>query len=148
MKNFDWVLTNKFAVGPAPLSDTQIDYLKGKKIKCVLNLCSEEEVPFLPTMDSNFICKRVKLNDHRSSEFSSLNDISKAINALNNLLNKGKVYVHCFAGIERSPLVCMGWLIKYEKLDMLGSLEYLKEIHPITNPMNSQLMLLKKLQLP
>ena len=71
--------------------------------------------------------------------------ITKAINNLNDLLNKGSVYVHCFAGIERSPLVCMGWLIKFYKFDVMRAYEYLKEIHPITNPMNSQLMLLNNL---
>tara|TARA_B100000242_G_C43041276_1_gene485808 strand:- start:721 stop:1158 length:438 start_codon:yes stop_codon:yes gene_type:complete len=145
MENFDWVLSNKFAVGPAPLSNDQISFLVERKINCILNLCSEEEVPFSNFMNSNFICNRVKLNDHRSSEFSSLDDIRKAINNLNDLLNKGSVYVHCFAGIERSPLVCMGWLIKFYKLDVMRAYEYLKEIHPITNPMNSQLMLLNNL---
>ena len=145
MKDFDWVLINKFAVGPAPLSDTQVKYLIEKEIKCILNLCSEEEAPFLPIMHSKFVCSRVKLYDHRSLNFSSLNDFNRAINALNNLLSKGKVYVHCYAGVERSPLVCMGWLIKFNNLNMLRSYEYLKEIHPITNPMTSELLLLNNL---
>ena len=146
MKDFDWVLINKFAVGPAPLFKEQINYLVKKDIKCILNLCSEEEVPFLPDMNSNFICTRVKLNDHRSSNFSSFEDIKHAIIILNELLDKGKVYVHCLAGIERSPLVCMGWLIKFNNLNMISSFEYLKQIHPITNPMTSQLRLLNYLK--
>ena len=55
---------------------------------------------------------------------------------------KKPTFLHCYAGIERSPLVCIGWLIKIEKITFQEAFEYLKSVHPATNPLSEQLNVL------
>ena len=55
------------------------------------------------------------------------------------------VLVHCFAGIERSPLICMAWLIKKYKMGVNESLRYMMNIHKKTNPLPGQIDCLHKI---
>ena len=57
----------------------------------------------------------------------------------------GPVYVHCVAAMERSPLVCLAWLVKQRRLKPARALDYLMQVHPGTNPLPGQLALLQKL---
>ena len=69
--------------------------------------------------------------------------INKALDMLEELKNFGPVYVHCVASKERSPLVCMGWLVKKHNLTPTQALDYMMEIHKGTNPLPKQFNLLK-----
>ena len=40
--------------------------------------------------------------------------------------------------MERSPLVCMAWLVSRQGLAPLQALDYVMQIHPGTNPLPSQ----------
>ena len=44
--------------------------------------------------------------------------------------------------MERSPLLCMAWLIRHRGLSRLEALEYLMHVHPGTSPLPEQLALL------
>ena len=57
----------------------------------------------------------------------------------------GPVFVHCVASVERSPLICMAWLIKMHNLSPKQALDYLMEIHKGTNPLPSQYNILLSL---
>ena len=64
-------------------------------------------------------------------------------NIMEELMDKGSVLVHCYAGVERSPLICIAWLMKNKGLDLDDSLRYLMEVNPGTNPLPQQLNLLR-----
>ena len=66
------------------------------------------------------------------------------LNILEKIMDHGPVYVHCFAGIERSPLICMAWLIKKHKMEVNESLRYMMSIHKKTNPLPFQIDCLHK----
>ena len=61
------------------------------------------------------------------------------------LLNHGPVFVHCVAAMERSPLVCLGWLVKEHRMNPDRALDYLMQQHPGTNPLPGQLKLIQGL---
>ena len=61
------------------------------------------------------------------------------------MIQKGPVYVHCFAGVERSPLICIAYLMKNQNIDLQDALEYLMQTHPITNPLKGQLNIISQL---
>ena len=142
--NIDWVLINELALGPAPTKDRHIRVLEKEGIKSILSLCSQKEAPPPKDLNKKFITRRVILPDHKTSESPSLNELVTALNTLKELYEYKPVFVHCVASIERSPLVCLGWLIRENGLNQDRALEYLMQIHPRTNPLPKQLQLLNK----
>ena len=138
----DWVLINELAVGRAPLKKSHFEYLANKKIKSILNLCNEEEAPIDESFKSVFNFKRYTLPDHKVNKEIEIFEIKEIIKIIESLKSHGAIYVHCFAGVERSPLVCMAWLVSKHKLSPQRSLDYLMEVHKGSNPLPSQYKLL------
>ena len=142
---FDWVLVHELAVGPAPRDVRHLDLLGAEGIAAILTLCSEREMPSPPGLSSRFVTKRLVLPDHRSERLPELSELECALAALADLRTHGSVFVHCMAGVERSPLVCLGWLVKQHRLTAMRALDYLMQVHPGTNPLPGQLDLLSRL---
>jgi protein-tyrosine phosphatase len=85
------------------------------------------------------------LPDHKIGVAPIIDEIEDCIQIIKKLKQKTSIYIHCLAGIERSPLICMAWLIKEHKLSMEESMEYMMQVHPNTNPHKEQLDLLKSI---
>ena len=141
----DWVLTNDLAVGPAPREDWHIQRLKAAGIHGVLSLCSLEEAQPPRGFTDQFQCQRIVLPDHRSPEVLTLDQLKSSLLALSELRQQGPVFVHCVAGVERSPLICMAWLVQQQHLNPSEALDYLMQVHPGNNPLPGQLALLHQL---
>ena len=141
----DWVLQNELAVGPAPISDAHIDELKKEKIFSILSLCSKTETVYLDDIDKNFNCRRVILPDHKYKKPPTVQQINNALDVLAELILLGPVFVHCVASVERSPLVCIAWLIRKHNLNIQQALDYMMQVHVGTNPLPIQLNLLEEL---
>ena len=141
----DWVLNNELAIGPAPRKYSHFEYLKQKNIKSIVNLCTEKEAPILEGVVETFQFKRIILPDHKVDKEILLSEINEVISIISILKESGPVFVHCFAAIERSPLICMGWLVAKHKLSPQRALDYLMQVHPRTNPLPSQFKLLSEL---
>lgn len=141
----DWVLVQDLALGSAPRSVRHLDLLSAEGIAAILALCSEQEATPPAGFSSRFVTKRLVLPDHRCERLPELSELEGALASLAELRNHGPVYVHCLAGMERSPLVCLGWLVKQHQLTPLTALDYLMQIHPGTNPLPGQLDLLSRL---
>ena len=136
---FDWVLTNELAVGCAPKSDRHIQRLLDEGIKGVLSLCSEEEAAPPDLLFEKMKTSRVVLPDHRFHRHPTIEEVGRALEELKALKQSGPVYVHCMAGIERSPLVCIAWLVTQKNLTPERALAYVMEVHPGTCPLPGQL---------
>lgn len=141
---FDWVLMNKLAIGTPPSTKSDVEFLKNLGIVAVLNLCSEEESPEIEDQ-TDLIFKRYPLPDHKCKDCITDFQIIQSLQYLEEMIENGPVFVHCFASIERSPLICMAWLMKKMDLNLINSLDYMKQVHPQTNPLLSQIEKLKLL---
>lgn len=141
----DWVLVNELAIGPAPRPGRQLDLLKAAGVRVILSLCSAEEAPPPPGLRGLFRCERLVLPDHCSGRLPLATELEEALHLLTLLKPAGPVYVHCVAAMERSPLLCLAWLIRERRLSIEQSLVYLMHIHPGTNPLPGQLDLLRRL---
>ena len=64
---FNWLLQNEIALGNAPLNKKNIDFLKEKGIKAILNLCYSIEYVHPTDIFVDFEYKHLELPDHRSS---------------------------------------------------------------------------------
>ena len=143
---FDWILTDALAVGPAPRADRHLQRLADAGILAVLSLCSVAEAPPPIEMEDNFSCRRLVLPDHRCSEPMTIGQLQQAMALLEELRSVGPVYVHCVAGVERSPMVCMAWLVMQHGQHPQRALDYVMQSHPGTNPLPQQWFLLEQLQ--
>ena len=141
----NWVLINELAVGSAPHKIENLVELDKLGIKNILSLCDSNEFNMPIEWETKFNWERYVLPDHKSNEKLSGKAIIHALDILKSLISNGPVYVHCFAGVERSPIVCMGWMIKYRNLSQRQALDYLLNVHSMTNPLPSQYKALKEI---
>lgn len=143
-----WLLARELAVGPAPLAERHLDRLTEEGVAAVLSLCSASEAPPPAGMAERFRCSRLVLPDHRAGRTPELQELRQALDLLAQLREAGPVFVHCVAAMERSPLVCMAWLVTRHQLNPQQALDYLMQVHPGTNPLPRQLVLLRELNPP
>ena len=139
---FDWVIKEELAVGNSPNKPEHIEFLRHKGVISILNLCRDDEAPFLNNIESSFNCFRLPLPDHTTGKILSVEQLKIAINKLKKLKEKGIVFVHCLASVERSPLICIGYLMIQKKCDLFSATDYMNRVHPCTNPLNEQLEIL------
>jgi len=141
----NWVLNNELAIGPAPLKASHFAILKDSNIKSILNLCNEEEAPVSDDVKKEFTHRRYTLPDHKVNKNILISDITEIISIIEIIKEKGPLFIHCQAARERSPIICMSWLVVKHNLTPQRALDYLMEVNPRTNPLPSQLKLLYSL---
>ena len=142
--SFSWVLVDELMVGSAPRLEDDLKQLESEGIKSILTLCSNEEVDIPEGINKLFFRESFVLPDHTFKRYPEPDEILEVLNILEKIMDHGPVYVHCFAGIERSPLICMAWLIKKHKMEVNESLRYMMSIHKKTNPLPFQIDCLHK----
>ncbi len=146
-KNFkiSWILNEELAIGTAPQKQKDLKKLSEEGIKSILSLCGENESNSDLELDKLFHHKRFVLPDHKTGEIVSSIELNQSLSIIRDLKRYGPVFVHCFAAVERSPLVCMAWLMKEHHLTLQQSLDYLMQTNPGTNPLPDQLKVLKEI---
>jgi len=115
------ILSNVF-VGPDPRIDEDFEYLKGLKITAVLSLQTDED-----RREGGIAYERttarqagLKFSNVPVTDFSPADlqlRLKDCVTALEGMLDDGEtVFVHCTAGVSRSPTVvaaylhwCLGW---------------------------------------
>lgn len=140
-----WVLRRQLCLGPAPRQLEDLQTLKEEGVLSVLSLCGEQEWQPLPQMADWFEWRRFPLPDHRSGRPPELAELIAGLELLADLMVLAPVYVHCLAGMERSPLLLLAWLMQRRRLRLQQALDYLQQIHPGTSPLPEQLAVLKQL---
>ena len=140
----DWVIEASLAVGSLPKKEEHIEILKKEKIVSILSLCEERLYTSFNYPKDKFNYRRIILPDHQTGTLPTLEQLKNCMVYLEELISKGATYVHCYAGAERSPLVCTAWLIRKHNLRPQEALDYVMQIHKGTNPLPGQLLLLGK----
>ena len=92
-----------------------------------------------------FIYKRYALPDHNFSEPLTIEKVNNVLEIVEYLIKKGPLFIHCKAAVERSPLICMAWLIKKHNLNKFQSLNYLMQKNKGSCPSINQLKILDNL---
>ena len=136
---FSWILSNQLAVGSSPADSENVVFLMKNKVKNIIGLCSVEEGKWHKNLEKNFNCERIFLPDSRKDRLPSKKDLIYAFAKLKNAVKKDITFVHCFASIERSPLLCVMYIMNSYKLSIEDALDYVRSKHVYTNPTNKQL---------
>lgn len=139
---FNWVLRNKLAIGSAPNNEKDFLILKKNGIDNILNLCSKNESNYYFKIKDDFDYRRYILPDHKCKESIDIDQIFKILQFIEHNFDKSKIFIHCLASVERSPIICIAWLVRYKKLNVQDAYIYLSQIHKRTNPLQEQLKLL------
>ena len=140
---FNWILKNKLGIGTSPTKKEDVQLLKKYRIKNILGLCSEKEAKWHNNLKNDFSCQRIVLPDSNQNRIPTDIEIKNAYSILREFINKDITFIHCFAAIERSPLLCILLIMEEYNLGIEESLDYVKRVHKSTNPRNSQLLLIQ-----
>mgnify|MGYP001360551548 CR=1 FL=1 len=143
---FNWIFYKQLAIGSAPREKNDRSFLSQKKIKSIFCLCSFQEFPSLEILQKEFEVRSFSLPDHKSKSKMSKDLIVEALKILCSLENHKPIFVHCNASIERSPIMVLAYLMFREGYEFNLALDYVMKVHPYTNPLSSQLAILKDLQ--
>ena len=141
---FSWILVNKLAIGTPLINQKDQVFLKEKKIISILDLRNEFDFGKIDyekqiNLYKGFNLLKLALPDHNSKRFATKSEIENAVFTLDKLLQKGPVFMHCHAAVERSPLISVAFLIKIKKLKLIQAYEYVKQQNKTTSILLEQL---------
>lgn len=141
----DWVIPGKLAVGDLPQPGDRAR-LEQANIQVILSLTAPIEADLPPEIAQHFRCARVSLPDSRYTIHLRVDRLAKAVDLVHRSLSQQlPIYVHCLAGIERSPMVCIAYLCCYHQLELWEAVTWLKEVRPCASPTMAQLQVVQEL---
>ncbi|MGF1574414.1 MAG: dual specificity protein phosphatase family protein [Cyanophyceae cyanobacterium] len=139
----DWVIPNKLAVGRFPQSH-DLDTLLRHNIQVVVTLAYPDECRLPPGLDEQFRHGFVSMPDSHYPEPIPPTQLVRATKVIHrSLTNHMPVYVHCRAGVERSPLVCIAYLCFYRKVPLGEALRWVKQVHLAAMPTTKQIQVVE-----
>ena len=141
---FSWIRTRRFALGGFPKLSHHWDALETAGFRKIFSCCELSEGDWMPPQ--HWLSDRLALPDHRSENPPSPQLLAEGLNRLQELLRSGEgsLYLHCWAGMERSPLMATGLLCLEESLSIFSALKQVKSLHPEARPISSHLVVLEK----
>lgn len=140
-----WVLPNQLAVGRY-IHPGEESILTQAGIHSVLALCEEIEAQTPPIVQEHFQVMRHPLPDSHKAVSLNPHDVMAALNILhNNIVHHRPTYVHCLAGMERSPTLCIAYLCLFKGYGLWESLNWVKQVNPRTCPTETQLDVVRSL---
>lgn len=124
------ILPNLF-LGPMGITYDK-DFLQEYRITHVLSLFEEHHrTVAMMTFDIESLCFQLyDKDDEPIGDYfeKGCNYIHKAITS------GGAVYVHCFAGISRSPTMVAAYLIRHHNMTATEALDFIRERRPKISP--------------
>jgi hypothetical protein len=142
---YSWILNHQLAIGPMPRRSFQWKQLEDVGFKTRFSCCYPHENLFAP-IPSDWSSANIPLPDHRKQELLDYDRLMLALRTAEQLvLTSSPVYLHCFAGQERSSLLAVGLTAKFKNIDVLSALEWVRRCHPISAPSYEYLEMLEKI---
>lgn len=139
-----WVIPGKLAVGRMPRSE-EAPLLAAAKIQVILSLCADSERPLPPELSQQFRCLRLVLPDsHYATEMKPEQLVAAVKVVHRSFTNNLPIFVHCLAGVERSPTVCIAYLCRHHHLELWEAVNWLKQVHPFAMPTKSQIRVVQE----
>lgn len=140
----DWVLPQRLATGAFPRASAQPALLEAG-IQTIITLCAEHEGILSPEISQTFHCFYLPLPDSHYTGLLEVEQLEQAVELLKQCLdNNRSVYIHCLAGVERSPSVCMAYLCRYHHVEVWEALHWMKQVHANTRPTPEQIQVIQR----
>jgi len=142
---FTWLRTRRLAVGGFPQQAEQWQALEAAGIGQVFSCCDPSEGAWTPP--GHWRSERLTLPDHRSKTVVTASELEEALNRLQTMLaaeGAPPLYLHCWAGMERSPLLAVGLLCRLENLPFFDALAQVRSLHREARPITAHLVVLEE----
>ncbi len=140
---YSWILTNKLAVGPMPRIDRHWHQLEEAGFRSRFSCCYPQEDVFSPIPD-HWLSESIGLPDHRNQEELQASVLKEALIVAEGLLTTtSPLYLHCFAGRERSSLMAVGLAARERDMDVFTALDWVRRCHPMASPIYDHLSILE-----
>lgn len=144
-KRFSWIIPNRLAVGSFPKLDHEITYLSRVGITSVLCLTEPHEIKVPSEMSHRFVWRNVPIPDGATGGVPRIEHFQEASTILSRWWQKGHViYVHCLAGVGRSPSVCAIHLTQVEGLSLEDAIEKVQDRHRYAHPDPAQIAVMQQ----
>lgn len=142
---YNWIKTGILAIGPIPKTQSHWKHLENDGFTKRFSCCYPNEHIYSP-IPENWISKEVSLPDYRFQDELQADQLIYALDEAYSLVTKtnGPVYLHCFAGQQRSVLVAIGLVCRLDNMNLFDSLNYVRQCHKSARPMYSHLDLLER----
>jgi len=145
LERFSWILPQKLAVGSFPRSDSQANYLTRQGVTAVLCLTEPPERSIPDSMFHRFVWERVAIPDGYTGGVPELEHFVRALATLTRWHDKGHaVYVHCLAGVGRSPSVCAAYIAQTQEIPLDEAIALVKQQHEFANPDAAQVAVMRE----
>lgn len=145
-KRFSWILPNELAVGSFPKEDSSVYKLRKEGITAVLTLTEEDEIPIPEELKHSFVWERVAIPDGYTGGVPSVEQFEQARSILQRWSKKmHSIYVHCLAGVGRSPSVCCLFVMAQTDKSLEEAIEFVKAQHSYACPDEHQVRVMKEL---
>lgn len=142
--SISWVIPGKLAVGRLPRVGEGAQ-LASQNIKVVLSLCAEVEGTLPEDIREHFQCLKYCLPDSHYDTEMQVSDLAAAVALVHQTIEQQlPLYIHCLAGMERSPTVCIAYLCRYHHLELWEAVNWLKQVHSRTLPTEAQLRVIRE----
>jgi protein-tyrosine phosphatase len=103
---------------------TQILTLNNK-----LNLITEFKLPYSHLNDYHIV------DIHDTVNFDITIGIDQCTKIIHNAINNNEnILVHCYCGVSRSVIVCIGYFIQYKQMQLFDAFEYIRRKRNMVEP--------------
>ena len=134
---YSWLIPKRLAVGERPAT---LESMPALGFSAVLSLQEEDEPGPEGSPPAGLLWARIPIRDGLVGGVPSLGDIGTAVDLLRGFQDQGRAtYVHCYAGIGRSPTICMAYLGASEGLTFQESYMRVRRAHGRAEPTPGQL---------
>lgn len=115
------------------------------QITAVLCLNEAVEIPVPAEIVNQFVWERVAIPDGYTGGIPELDHFARALATLSQWRDQGHtIYVHCLAGIGRSPSVCAAYLVARHGLSLEAALKVVRDRHPSAQPDQHQVRVMEQ----
>lgn len=136
---YSWILTNSLAIGPMPRHPSHWQQLEQAGFRSRFSCCYPNEEQLSP-IPEHWRSESVGLPDHREQEDLQPERLQEALDRAEGLLrSEAPVYLHCFAGRERSSLMAVGLTARQRGMDVFEALDWVRRCHPAASPIYGHL---------
>jgi len=148
------IVNGKLLVGSRPQDAADVDQLKKLGITAVLSLQSDSDLSrtglswaalWRLQVERGLEVQRLSITDFNPQDL--IQKLEEAVDILEDLAARHeRVYVHCTAGVNRSPTICIAWLFMRQGRSVDQALEEVLRRRDVAQPYPQVIRWLKRLE--